>query len=75
MTVARRISLLLMLVSLFGLCKPDPACTNASNERGENRERTTKKTGDANIHLSPWNVNVWRPHAIVTWDEGRFEIP
>jgi len=54
MTVAPRIGLLLMLVSpcvTSWVCKPDPAYTNVSTERRESAG--TKKTGDANIHLSP----------------------
>ena len=58
MTVARRISLLLMLCVTSWVCKPDPACTNASTGRRENGGGTTQKTGDANDHLSPWIVNV-----------------
>jgi hypothetical protein len=45
------------------VCKLDR--TNVSAGRRENARGTTQKTGDANDHLSPWNVNVRSIHSYV----------
>jgi hypothetical protein len=61
MTLAVRIISLVILVSVLG-CEPDPACANVSTCRGETAGGTTKKDSDTNVHVSPWNVNVWPHH-------------
>jgi len=49
------------------VCKPDPACTNVSTERRGSAGRTTKKTGDANIHLSPWTIKACMAQEAEEW--------
>src|SRR5262249_51596063 len=50
------------------MCKPDR--TNFSAGRRENARGTSQKTGDANYHLSPWNVKTkaWVRHDIGDWE-------
>ena len=56
MTLAKAISLLLVLVSFFG-CASQLQRPNTSQTIAEKRARgaTTKNT-DANDHLSPWRI-------------------
>jgi len=67
MKVAQRISFTSDACVTSWVCKPDPACTNVSTERRESAGRTTKKTGDANIHLSPWTIKACTAQEAEEW--------
>ncbi len=55
MSVARRISLLPVLVSLLG-CASQTQSASISTGRREGAGGTTKKNGDTNVHLLSWTM-------------------
>jgi outer membrane lipoprotein-sorting protein len=57
MTAALRISLLLILLTLFGCASQlqRPQTSQAVAEKMQ-EEQQPKKNGDTNIHLSPWRI-------------------